>query len=165
MHRRTPVPHRTLARNLSARTVRTQCAHTRPQFAQPATTESLACRYRLGRIFSAGCVAVVSRVVPASGVVPANTQAGLFGTARMSYSVANAPQFVAKPFDRCEHQDCGLRRKSGLHPKPTGIAPDVVRPELDSPSQPCSKRFSQHMKMDHVGVCFLPHFSLVQPYF
>ena len=59
---------------------------------------------------------------------------------------------------RCEHQAAQFRRNK------RGIAPDVVRPELETPLSPRS-RAARQFRSEIAGVYFLRHFSLVQPYF
>ena len=75
--------------------------------------------------------------------------------------VANASRIVAKQFCRHEHLLSGLRKQE------RGIVPDVVRMELDAPSQLAGSKgaASQRAGLEHAGVCFLRHFSLAQPYF
>ena len=123
-------------RVLLTRTQDLSARTTREQFMRLATTGSQACRYRIGLAENA------AQLAGANGV-------------------ANASRIVAKQFCRNEHLLSGLR----MHER--GIVPDVVRMELDAPLQHAGSKgaASQRTGLQHAGVCFLRHFSLVQPYF
>lgn len=141
MHRRTRVPHRSLAFIRPARQLRWQ-------FTQWATTWSQACRYRIGLAWNAALLPIAR---------------SHFANVALAEPVAFVPQrIVAKQIDSGEHQVCGLRRKT------RGIVPDVFRPETDAPTLPllaCHLGRTHGARSVHTGVSFLRHFSLVQPYF
>jgi hypothetical protein len=145
MHRRTRVPHGSLAFIRPAQQLRWQ-------FTQWATTWSQACRYRIGLAWNAALLPIARPH---------------FAAIAMAGRVAFVPQtFVAKQIGRSEHQVSGLRRKT------QGIVPDVFRPEMDAPT---TLRFRSGQRgrtstghgagSKHAGVSYLRHFSLVQPYF
>lgn len=145
MHRRTRVPHCSLAFIRPARQLRWQ-------FTQWATTWSQACRYRIGLAWNAALLPIARPH---------------FAVVALAERVAFVPQrIVTKQIGCGEHQVCGLRKKT------QGIVPDVFRPEKEAPTtlHSCSGQRGQTSRchsagLKHAGVSFLRHFSLVQPYF
>ena len=162
MHRRTSVLNPSLENSspeFSPARLPPPAMGKRPHSFAWATTPARTGRYRLE--LSRGAVPFV-RVDP-------NDKAGCIGSIRQ---MIGSPRNRKNQSDLCEHQAVQFRSHK------RGIAPDVVRREMESPEPAfvaastqtvvgCTEKVAaaRLFGSEIARVCFLQHFTLAQPYF